>query len=145
MERVITGMPLLWSEHESDLLSWQLPFLYLGGVCCCQDELILNVVGMPQKKKLSLIEQNTPRYTAEHKLEPGNCQDRSGCAGAPRTVACSSPCNPNLSGPPAAETGDSLEISWKTFLSVLRSVEECSENLNHLVPQIITSQPALSR
>ncbi|XP_061493869.1 dual specificity tyrosine-phosphorylation-regulated kinase 4 [Rhineura floridana] len=101
---------------------------------------------MPQKKKISLIEQNKQRPTAERKLETGDFQDRTGCSGAPRTVACPTPCNLSLSGAPSVETGDSLEISWKTFLSVLRSMEECSENkMNALVPQLITSQPVLSR
>ncbi|XP_062989506.1 dual specificity tyrosine-phosphorylation-regulated kinase 4 [Elgaria multicarinata webbii] len=100
---------------------------------------------MPQKKK-SLTEQNKQRHAAEHKLETGDYQDRSGCSGALKTVACPTPCNLNLSGSPTVETGDSLEISWKTFLSVLRSMEEGSENkMNALVPQLITSQPILSR
>ncbi|XP_033003927.1 dual specificity tyrosine-phosphorylation-regulated kinase 4 [Lacerta agilis] len=100
---------------------------------------------MPQKKKLSLIEHNKQR-AAEYKLETGDYQDRTGCSGAPRTAACPTPCNLSLSGAPSVETGDSLEISWKTFLSVLRSMEECSENkMNALVPQLITSQPVLSR
>ncbi|XP_032077771.1 dual specificity tyrosine-phosphorylation-regulated kinase 4 [Thamnophis elegans] len=93
-------------------------------------------MGKPAKKKLPLPEQNIQRSAAvEHKLETGDYRE-------PSAVAC-----PNPSGaPPAVEIGDPLEISWKTFLSVLRSMEECSENMrNSLVPQFITSQPVLPR
>nr|XP_056718294.1 dual specificity tyrosine-phosphorylation-regulated kinase 4 [Euleptes europaea] len=101
---------------------------------------------MPQKRKHSLFEQNKQKPGAEHNLETGDFQDRIACSGASRPVVCPSPCNPGLSGAPAVETGDSLEISWKTFLSVLRSMEECSENkMSTLVPQLITSQPILLR
>ncbi|XP_077165974.1 uncharacterized protein LOC143823485 [Paroedura picta] len=104
---------------------------------------------MPQKKKHSLAEQNKQKAGAEHKLETGDYQDRIACTGAARPLACPSPCNPGppgLPGASAVETGDSLEISWKTFLSVLRSMEECSANkMSTLAPQLITSQPVLLR
>lgn len=101
---------------------------------------------MPQKKKYSLTEPNKQKSGAEQKLETGDYQDRTAGSGAAKSVACPSPCNPSLSGAPAVETGDSLEISWKTFLSVLRSMEECSENkMSALAPQLITSQPVLLR
>ncbi|XP_070803034.1 dual specificity tyrosine-phosphorylation-regulated kinase 4 [Pituophis catenifer annectens] len=91
-------------------------------------------MGKPPKKKLPLPEQNIQRSAVEHKLETGDYQE-------PSAVAC-----PNPSGAPPVEVGDPLEISWKTFLSVLRSMEECSENMrNSLVPQFITSQPVLPR
>ncbi|XP_063164461.1 dual specificity tyrosine-phosphorylation-regulated kinase 4 isoform X2 [Candoia aspera] len=91
-------------------------------------------MGMPQKKKLPLTDENIQRSAVEPKLETGDYQ-------APSSVAC-----PSHSGAPPVEAGDPLEISWKTFLSVLRSMEECSENMrNSLVPQLITSQPVLSR
>ncbi|XP_053108716.1 dual specificity tyrosine-phosphorylation-regulated kinase 4 isoform X2 [Hemicordylus capensis] len=99
---------------------------------------------MPLKKKLSLVEQNKQKPAAE--LETGDHQDRIGCADASRTIACPTPCNPGFSGAPTVETGDSIEISWKTFLSVLRSMEECSDSkMNALVPQLITSQSVLTR
>nr|XP_020664912.1 dual specificity tyrosine-phosphorylation-regulated kinase 4 isoform X2 [Pogona vitticeps] len=101
---------------------------------------------MPQKKRLPIFEQNQQRSAVKHKLEIGDYQDTTECSGAPKTVGCPTPCRISLSGAPAVETGDSLEISWKTFLSVLRSMEECSENkMNALVPQLVTSQPILSR
>ncbi|XP_060109797.1 uncharacterized protein LOC132582276 [Heteronotia binoei] len=101
---------------------------------------------MPQKRKHSLVEQNKQKPGAEHKLETGDYQDRTACSGVARPIVCPSPCNPSLSGAPAVETGDSLEISWKTFLSVLRSMEECSANkMSALAPQLITSQPVLLR
>uniref|UniRef100_A0ABM5GL78 dual-specificity kinase n=1 Tax=Pogona vitticeps TaxID=103695 RepID=A0ABM5GL78_9SAUR len=101
---------------------------------------------MPQKKRLPIFEQNQQRSAVKHKLETGDYQDTTECSGAPKTVGCPTPCRISLSGAPAVETGDSLEISWKTFLSVLRSMEECSENkMNALVPQLVTSQPILSR
>ncbi|XP_029142451.1 dual specificity tyrosine-phosphorylation-regulated kinase 4 [Protobothrops mucrosquamatus] len=91
-------------------------------------------MGKPQKKKLPLAEQNIQGSAAEHKLETGDYRE-------PGAVACPSP-----SGPPPAEVGDPLEISWKTFLSVLRSMEECSENMrNSMVPPFIPSQPVLPR
>ncbi|XP_060635546.2 dual specificity tyrosine-phosphorylation-regulated kinase 4 [Anolis sagrei] len=101
---------------------------------------------MPQKKRPSLLEQNKQKSAAGHKLETGDYQERAGCPDAPQKIAYPTPCNLNLSPVSTAETGDSLEISWKTFLSVLRSMEEGSENkINALVPQLITSQPILPR
>ncbi|XP_066489051.1 uncharacterized protein [Tiliqua scincoides] len=101
---------------------------------------------MPQKKKLSLSEHHKTRPAAEHKLNTGDGQNTVGGSGAQRTTACPPPCTLSVSGVPAVEMGDSLEISWKTFLSVLRSIEEGSENkVNALVPQLVTSQPVLAR
>ncbi|XP_026533032.1 dual specificity tyrosine-phosphorylation-regulated kinase 4 [Notechis scutatus] len=91
-------------------------------------------MGKPPKKKLPAPEQNIQRSAVEHKLETGDYQE-------PSAVAC-----PNPSGAPPVEVGDPIEISWKTLLSVLRSMEECSENMrSSLVPQFITSQPVLPR
>lgn len=101
---------------------------------------------MPQKKKLSLSEHRKPRPVAERKLNTGDGQNHVGGSGAPKITAGLVPCTLSVSGTPAVEMGDSLEISWKTFLSVLRSMEEGSENkLNALVPQLVTSQPVLAR
>ncbi|KAJ6668505.1 hypothetical protein lerEdw1_011987 [Lerista edwardsae] len=103
-------------------------------------------MGMPQKKKLSLSEHHKPRPVAERRLNTGDGQNRFGGSGAPKTNPGPAPCTLSVSGTPAVEMGDSLEISWKTFLSVLRSMEEGSENkLNALVPQLVTSQPVLTR
>ncbi|XP_070610799.1 dual specificity tyrosine-phosphorylation-regulated kinase 4 [Erythrolamprus reginae] len=89
-------------------------------------------MGKPPQNKLPLPEQNIQKSAVEHKLETGDYQE-------PSAVVC-----PDVPG--AAEVGDPLEISWKTFLAVLRSMEECSENMrNSLVPQFMTSQPVLSR